>query len=135
MYIEYSVNMLEDKDIQVVGSNAMFFMFPYDNWKMCAIQCGMKRQIHESCLSMKLSHWRRMGGYANNNRGEGSKLFDGVNHESIKVIDIRLLMCCIAHKSNTIPKDQFNQEDTSLNMNFDLKEPKLIISEILKIKL
>ena len=74
-----------------------------------------------------------MGGYEKSSRGEGSKLFDGVNQECIKIIDIRFLMVCIAHKNNTIDKQQFNNEDTQLNMKFNLEPQVEIISKILKI--
>jgi len=135
-YVEYSIRSLQsDCRLQVVGSNAMFFMYPYNEWKMTAIQCGLKRQIHESCLTMKLSHWKQMGGYDKSSRGEASKLFDGVNQECIKCIDIRYLMVCIAHRDNTIDKDQFNTEDTQLHMKFNLEPYVEIISKILKIKL
>lgn len=133
-YVEYSIRELQsDCRLQVVGSNAMFFMYPYDEWKMTAIQCGMKRQIHESCLTMKLSHWKQMGGYDKSSRGEGSKLFDGVNQECIKIIDIRFLMVCIAHQNNTIDKEQFNNKDNQLNMKFNLEPYVEIISKILNL--
>ena len=133
-YILYSVAMLtKNPKTQIVGSNQMQFMYPFNDWKMSGMQCESKRQIHESCLTMKLSHWCRMGGYGTNSQGEGSKLFDGVDQSSIELLDIRMLMICIGHKTNTIEKDQFYNDQTSLKMIFDMPVPKEIIKNILKI--
>tara|TARA_B110000503_G_scaffold133065_1_gene209950 strand:- start:1936 stop:2667 length:732 start_codon:yes stop_codon:yes gene_type:complete len=132
-YVMYSVSMLtKSNKTQIVGSNQMQFMFPFNDWKMSGMQCQAKRQIHESCLTMRLSHWKRMGGYGLNSQGEGSKLFDGVDQSSIELLDIRMLMICIGHKTNTIPKDQFFTDETSLQMIFDMPGTKDIIKDILK---
>ena len=131
-YILYSVSMLtKSNKIQIVGSNQMQFMYPFNDWKMSGIQCETKRQIHESCLTMRLSHWKRMGGYAINSQGEGAKLFDGVDQESIELLDIRYLMICIGHKTNTIKKDQFYNDQTELKMVFDFEPSKSIIKNVL----
>ena len=105
-YIEYSVETLIKNKYGLVGSNEMLFLYPHLNWKLTAIRCGAKRQIHEATCIFTKKHARSMGGFKKNNQGEGGKMVD-YNDKNVGLTEITRLMVCICHDDNTINKDMF----------------------------
>ena len=115
--ISYCYNNLKsDSKLGLVATNQMIFCYINDNFKVTAIQCQAKRQVHESGMMMKKKYWRSQGGFASTSQGEGAKLIDGHNEEHIK-----LLQC---QHNNTISKDKFKEKNeiTDAVISDELKE-------------
>jgi len=109
-YIQYSMHCLKQGNFGLVGTNAMLFLYPHNDFKITAIQCAAKRQIHEASMCFTKKHWKSMGGFAKNSRGEGARMVDH-NDNRCGLTDIRLCMICLCHQSNTISKDLFKDKD------------------------
>ena len=128
-YLKHSIDTMRKNKCGLVGSNGMLFVFPYHNFKMSAIQCPAKRQIHEATMVMTKKYFRSMGGFLKNSRGEGSKMVD-FNEKKCSETDISKIMVCVAHKNNTIDKDLFLDKDINYKMSEDYK---MLLSKILDI--
>ena len=115
------------------GSNQMIFCYPHHNFKITAIKCGAKRQIHEATMVFTKKHWRAMGGFEKNSQGEGAKMVDFHSENKISLTQIVDCLCCIAHKQNTVDKEQFKEaSDITDDVVFNPNDVQLIKS-ILKI--
>tara|TARA_R110000822_G_scaffold27283_2_gene81602 strand:+ start:768 stop:1601 length:834 start_codon:yes stop_codon:yes gene_type:complete len=117
-YPRYAVSTLKINKMGIVGSQSMLFTFPFDDYKVSAISCQSKRQIHEgtSCISMK--HFNSTSGFQKSSQGEGVGLLDFCENRA-KDLDITLIMVCVDHGENTIAKGRFNQEDNKLDIKLD----------------
>jgi len=107
-------NLKSNSKIGLVGTNQMIFCYIKDNFRMTAIQCKSKRQIHESGMMMTKKHWKAQGGYGKNSKGEGSKLIDFHNPDRIKLLECKYMLSCICHDDNTVNKDSFNTEENTI---------------------
>lgn len=116
-YLKHSIDIMNKNNANCCGSNQMMFLFPYENWKMTAIQCESKRQLHEATAVFTKKHFRSMGGFVKSSQGEGSKLVD-YNDKNVALTQIQYCMVCIAHKTNTISKDMF-KEHPHMSGQFD----------------
>jgi len=110
-YIKYSVSaLLSDKNIGIVCSPQMLFTYPYQNFKMTAIQCPSKRQGHEATMCFTRKHFNCMGGFVKRGNGEGSKMIDYLENRCLKTL-VEHCMICVAHNNNTVNKDQFGDNE------------------------
>ena len=132
-YIPYSVKLLKDNKVGIVGSPDMLFVYPHYDFKMSYIICRAKRQIHEATFCYTKKHWKQMNGYIKNGIGEGAKMID-YNEKMCLKSEVINCMCCIAHKNNTVDKEKFKDENTNA-IDFELpNEYKDIIKEILDLQ-
>lgn len=109
-YIKYSMDLLLKNKCGLVGSPQMIFCYPYHNYKITAIKCPSKRQIHEATMCYTKKHWKSMGGYSKSGTGEGAGLVD-FNENRCVVSECYECMICICHKNNTCEKEQFLEKD------------------------
>ena len=107
-YPRYAMSVLKKNKMGVVGSQSMLFTFPYHNYEMSAISCSHKRQIHEATMVMSVRHFRQMSGFQKSSQGEGVGILDYAENRAHD-LDITLVMCCVDHGENTIPKEQFRK--------------------------
>ena len=105
-YPRYAISVLKKNKMGIVGSQSMLFSYPFHNYKMSAISCQHKRQIHEGCSVLSVRHFRQTGGFQKTSQGEGTGLLDYVEYRA-KDLDITLCMVCIDHGENTISKEMF----------------------------
>ena len=127
-YIRYSYEVMVKEKASLVGSNQMIFLFPKKKWKLTAIQCPAKRQIHEATMLFTKKHFRAMGGFINNSQGEGAKMIDSMKDCKIAETDCAFCMVCIGHDDNTINKDNFADiEDLTHYSKIPDKEKKFIL--------
>jgi glycosyltransferase involved in cell wall biosynthesis len=129
-YLKHSIETMKKNKSGLVGSAGMLFVFPFHNFKMSAIQCPAKRQIHEATMVTNKKYVRSMGGFKKNSKGEGAKMVD-FNEKKCSETDISKIMVCVAHKHNTINKDMFLDKDVSYKMTEDYKK---LLSHILDIE-
>ena len=125
-------NLKSNKKIGLVGTNQMIFCFINDNFKITGMECGQKRQIHESGMMMRKKFWKSQGGYSSNSQGEGSKLIDGHDESHIKLLECKDMLFCICHDDNTINKDRFNNEEMIIDAKLSDEMKELIIKSFLK---
>jgi predicted transcriptional regulator len=111
----------------LVGSNGMLFVFPYKDFQMAQIQCSAKRQIHEATMMFTKKYYRSMKGFNKNSKGEGSSMVD-YSENRCSITDISKCMVCVAHKNNTINKEQFADAKIEAEMSELYKK---ILSDIL----
>lgn len=109
-YIKYSMDTLLKHKCGLVGSPEMIFVYPYHNYKISAIRCPAKRQIHEATMCYTKKHWKSMGGYSKNGVGEGAGLVDFNENRCVKT-ECFECMICVCHKNNTCNKDNFIDKD------------------------
>jgi hypothetical protein len=108
-YLLHSIDVMTKNKASLVGSPEMLFMFPDSDFKMTAIKCMAKRQIHEATMVFTKKHWRSQGGFINNSQGEGAKMIDFHSENKIATTNCQYCMVCIAHKENTVNKEQFKE--------------------------
>ena len=113
-YPRYAISSLKLNKMGIVGSQQMLFCYPFSDYRMTAISCAQKRQIHEGCSAISMKHYNSTSGFQKTSQGEGIGLLDYCENRA-KNIDITLCMICIDHGSNTIPKDQFNTKDNGID--------------------
>tara|TARA_R110000772_G_scaffold239221_3_gene351259 strand:- start:59 stop:778 length:720 start_codon:yes stop_codon:yes gene_type:complete len=131
-YIEHSYFTLKDKKCGLVGSNDMLFCYPKKDFKMTAIHCAHKVQIHEATMCYSKKYFRSMNGFLKNSRGEGVNMVQNQD-KNVGLTDITLCMICVAHDGNSVNKEQFDNPDHCLNMNYEGIE-RNILKQILEIK-
>ena len=106
-YLKRSLDKMREEGASLVGSNQMIFIYPHNNFKITAIACESKRQIHEASMLFTKKHFNAMGGFGNNCQGEGSRMVDGMSGNRVALTQITDCLICIAHKGNTVDKEQF----------------------------
>ena len=110
----------------------MIFCYPKKEFKLTAIKCESKIQIHEATMCFTKKYWKSMGGYCKNSQGEGVNMIQNQD-KNVGLTDIRLVMLCIAHEGNSVDKEQFDLETHKLDMNYEGSEVP-ILKEILSLK-
>jgi glycosyltransferase involved in cell wall biosynthesis len=132
-YLTHSYEYLtSDKQIGVVGSDKMLFVYPRDNFKITYINCGDNvHMIHEATMVGFKKFFNSTCKFKRSSRGEGGNLFEGLKDHQVKITDVRKCMICVCHDDNTVNKDMFNREDKTLDIPFEpsLKEFILKCSE------
>ena len=73
-----------------------------------------------------------MNGFLKNSRGEGVNMVQNQD-KNVGLTDITLCMICVAHDGNSVNKEQFDNPDHCLNMNYEGIE-RNILKQILEIK-
>ena len=112
--ILYNYNLLKENNVKCVGSDKMLFTYSDDNFRMCGIDCGNKiHLIHEATLFMDRKWFFTTNKFTKRNCGEGKRLFEGINPKYVSISDVKQVMICLCHSSNTVPKDRFKVETTS----------------------
>tara|TARA_R110001592_G_scaffold76428_2_gene230658 strand:+ start:16473 stop:17171 length:699 start_codon:yes stop_codon:yes gene_type:complete len=131
-YIEHSYLSLKELKCGLVGSNQMIFCYPKKEFKLTAIKCESKIQIHEATMCFTKKYWKSMGGYCKNSQGEGVNMIQNQD-KNVGLTDIRLVMLCIAHEGNSVDKEQFDLETHKLDMKYEGSEVS-ILKQILSLK-
>ncbi len=130
-YILYSIRVLKEKKKECCGSPEMLFIYPNDEYKVTGINCPAMRQAHEATMCFTKKHWKRMGGFATSSQGEGAKMVDGCNPDVFARTDVSKCMLCVCHNSNTVNKDQFNQDKMQITeLNLDALPQLKVLKEI-----
>ena len=75
-YIKHSIDKLKETKSGLVGTLNMLFIYPNLNFSMAYLKAYSLRQIYEESMCFTKKHFVSMGGFANLDIGEGSKLID-----------------------------------------------------------
>ena len=115
-YLKYSYDTMRQNKVGLVGSPEMLFVFPKQNFQMSYIKCPAKRQAHEATFMTTKKYIRSMGGFPKSSQGEGAKLIDFSEKRCAKT-DIRKVMICVCHDSNTCKKERFLENKINGKLN------------------
>jgi len=113
VYIEYSYDMLKKNKAGLVGSNSMVFTYPFKDYKLTAIRCKHKYQIHENTMLFTRKYFNSMGGFEKSSQGEGARFIQNQD-KNVFITDIFNVLINVGHGTNTIDKEQFNKEELKL---------------------
>ena len=108
-YLKYGIHMLKTNKVGLCGSPQMIFIYPHLDYRITAIQCEAKRQMHEATMVGTKKYVRSMNYYTRNDeKGEGASLVDG-NEMNVVKTECALCMICVCHNTNTCNKDSFEE--------------------------
>ena len=108
-YLKYGIKMLKEHKVGLCGSPQMIFVYPHLDYRITAIQCEAKRQMHEATMIGTKKYVRSMNYYTRNDeKGEGASLVDG-NEMNVVKTECALCMICVCHNTNTCNKDSFEE--------------------------
>ena len=129
-YLKYSIQLCKKNKVGLCGSPQMIFIYPHLDYRITAIQCAAKRQMHEATMVGTKKYVRSMNYYTRNDeKGEGASLVDG-NEINVIKSECALCMICVCHNTNTCNKDAF--EETNIQ-DQSIQGPKLeLLEEIMK---
>jgi glycosyltransferase involved in cell wall biosynthesis len=130
-YLAHSYYLLKTKRAGLVGSNCMIFTYPEMDFKITAIRCKYKSQIHEATMLFTKKYFESMGGFLKTNKAEGQSFIQNRDHD-VELTDINSVMVCVAHNGNTIDKGMF--ADKEVGQNLENEELKELIKNILELK-
>ena len=132
-YIVYSLHTLLKHKAGLVGCNQMVFCYPKLDFKLTAINCEKKFQIHEATMMFTKKYVRSMNGFTKSSRGEGLGFIQD-RDKGVELTDIQQIMICVAHDGNSVDKEMFNQDRLDMKQNLLDGPHKEIIKHILQIK-
>ncbi len=129
-YLKYSIQLCKKNKVGLCGSPQMIFIYPHLDYRITAIQCAAKRQMHEATMVGTKKYVRSMNYYTRNDeKGEGASLVDG-NEINVMKSECALCMICVCHNTNTCNKDAF--EDVNVQ-DSKIQGPKFeLLEEIMK---
>ena len=129
-YLKYGIHILKKNKVGLCGSPQMIFVYPHLDYRVTAIECAAKRQIHEATMVGTKKYLRSMNYYTKNDeKGEGASLVDG-NENNVEKTECSLCMICVCHNTNTCGKDAF--EDVNVQESGITGLKREILEEIMK---
>jgi len=106
-YLKYGVHLCKQNKVGLCGSPQMIFIYPHLDYRITAIECSAKRQIHEATMIGTKKYLKQMNYYSRHDeKGEGASLVDG-NEMNVMKSECSLCMICVCHNTNTCNKDAF----------------------------
>ena len=121
--VKYNYELMQKNKVQCVGSDKMVFAYVHDDYKLCGIDCGNKLSlIHEATIMARKKWFNTTNKFQRRNCGEGKRLFEGMTKKQVAISDVKYVMCCLCHDGNTVPKDQFKNEDTDKTLDTNLTD-------------
>lgn len=96
-YIEYAVRTMAERKVNMVACRDMVVFYPLHQGRMVMVRGSSG---HEGTFVFKKQHWKEYK-FAPKSTGEGITMIDGKFYNEM---DIRRVMICFAHGSNTYDK-------------------------------
>jgi len=100
-FLSYSINELRSRKCGIVGCRDLMILFPLYK----KIKYVQGSSIHEGTSVFKKKHWRLFKYREGVKYAEGSIISKGGNNYN--ELDIRKMMICISHTTNTFDKSRF----------------------------
>lgn len=130
--VSYSYSVMKEGNYGLVSSDKMIFCMTDKDFSIHAIDCGNnKRLCHEACMMGTVKFWRASCRFDDGSRGEGAKLFHGMEH-AVGITDVTKVMLCVQHGENTIDKLQFAKDENKLKIEIS-DELKGVLKKVLNI--
>lgn len=124
-YISHSLEILNKKKCNAVGTADMYFMFT-DNNLFGAMRNPFLSMANEATLIYKKSFWAELG-FSEQQSSEGIQFLVG-RHWQIAHSDISKVMICLCHSTNTVNKEIWRAHKTPTTI--DYSEHKKILDTI-----
>tara|TARA_R110000744_G_scaffold145320_1_gene257891 strand:- start:166 stop:897 length:732 start_codon:yes stop_codon:yes gene_type:complete len=122
-YLSHSYSTLKLNNAGCVGSDKMLFCMTDKDFGVYAMNCGNNiHLIHEATIMATKKWFKGSCKFSENSAGEGKNLFEGQKNK-VAITDIKNIMICIQHDSNTIDKIQFSDPKYKIDLQM---EPKMI---------
>lgn len=112
-YISYSINSLINTTNKIVGSSCMNIFYPYHNNKCVIIKTNKKKMIHEATMCYTKKFFRSTHKFKGTH-AEGQYFLFDTSDDIIGDLDIKKIMVCTSHKTNTYDKNQFKDNATEI---------------------
>ena len=96
-YVRHSVEEMKRYKTDIVGCRDMIITWPSLNFETRYVRGS---SIHEGTMVFRKKHWK-MYRFKESRTGEGVNMVKGAFHNEV---DIRRVMMCVAHDSNTFDK-------------------------------
>jgi len=130
--VSYSYSVMKQGNYGLVSSDKMIFCMTDRDFSIHAIDCGnTKRLCHEACMMGTVKFWRASCRFDDGSRGEGAKLFHGMEH-AVGLTDVTKVMICVQHGENTIDKLQFAKDENKLKIEIS-DELKDVLKKVLNL--
>ena len=130
--VSYSYSVMKQGNYGLVSSDKMIFCMTDRDFSIHAIDCGNnKRLCHEACMMGTVKFWRASCRFDDGSRGEGAKLFHGMEH-AVGLTDVTKVMICVQHGENTIDKLQFAKDENKLKIEIS-DELKDVLKKVLNL--
>ena len=100
-YIEHSISLLESQNKDAIGTSDMIFIYP--DGKTGAMRNPLLSMANEATLVYKKTFWEEKQ-FAESQSSEAIYFLKG-RHWQIAHSDIRKVMICICHSTNTVDKN------------------------------
>jgi len=114
-YIEHSVTGMESMKKDIVGCRDMIITWPSKDFETRYVRGS---SIHEGTMVFRKSHWKKYG-FKESRTGEGTQMVSG---EFYRDVDIRRVMICVAHDSNTFDKESLLRDGIVVPLSEDKKK-------------
>ena len=112
-YVEHSVRELRSRKKGIVGCRDMIITWPSLDFETRYVKGS---SIHEGTMVFRKSHWK-MHRFRETRTGEGVQMVQKEDGSSYNLIDIRRVMICVAHDSNTFDKSRILCEGANIDMS------------------
>lgn len=103
-YITHTIETLINNNVDFVGSDEMYILYPQKNYKLSYIKSENK-YINENTICFTKKYHKIMGGFSKLNINETEKLY--INNDNIKYTNIKNCLINISHKKELINKDKY----------------------------
>lgn len=118
-YIEHSVMELRRLKKGIVGCKDMIITWPSLDFETRYVK---GKSIHEGTMVFRKCHWKR-NRFKEVSTGEGVQMVRTDDGSSYNDIDIRKIMLCVAHDSNTFDKTPILYTGIRLEIDEGKKQP------------
>lgn len=118
-YIEYAVQTMREKRVNMVACRDMIVFFPLHAGKMTMVRGSTG---HEATFVCTKRHWKTHK-FAQTSTGEGASMIAG---SFFNELDIRKVMICFSHSSNTYDKAPLLRAPT-VDIPDDLRQKLMVL--------
>ena len=125
-YIEHCVSELMRRNKAIVGCRDMIITWPSIHFETRYVRGS---HIHEGTMVFLKKHWE-LNGFKESSSGEGVPMVTGSFYNEI---DIRKVMICVAHESNTFDKTALLRSGMRLELKNEGKESLREVLSVLRI--
>lgn len=114
-YIEYSINYLQEMNVDIVGCRDMLITWPALDFETRYI---VGSSMHEGTMVYKKQQWKKYK-FKEATHAEGSQM---VNGRYFNQMDIRKIMMCVSHENNTYDKTEHLKNGATIMLSQTSKD-------------
>ena len=109
-YLHYSMSLLKQNKLGLVGCLQMLFLYPEENdYKLSGIQSNNMCDMWPGTLVFTRKHFNSMNGFDKTNSNECKKMIEH-NEKNVGISEAALCCINISHKNDIIDKSSFKEQ-------------------------